>query len=204
MSSELKPLDPEPNKTHVRFPRLCEVMKRAIDLTVRRLMNFEEISACFPTLASLEEGQEVLDAALKLITDYFSETSLLQFTHICEHYNLKPKFDNLDEALYDAVERMRVQGPRIYPDAFTPYELLDIVAGQSKVDAVEKLLLIYDKLCEDNESLYKELQEHAETCASLKESVASLVDTLQSGIDELKRLDFEELLETLAEEVFSD
>lgn len=205
MSSETELSSSSAKHSSVRFDRLRVVLRLAVEQTVKRLMEPEQINACFSQLAAMEGGQAALEIARKQVANYFVNTSLSQFDHICQERNVKLRLDELDEIIQTAQDR-RASGvaEQLHVDKFSAEQLVDMAVGQSKEDAIEKLLLIYDQLCADNESLYKELQESAQKCASLKDSVMSLVDSLQSGIDEIKRINFEELLEKLAEEVFGE
>lgn len=189
----------------VRFERLRVVLKLAVEQTVKRLMGPDQMKDCFPKIATMEGGEATLELARKQVADYFVNTSLSQFDHICQERNLEFRLNDLDEIIQNAQHlKTTNSGPQIHVDQLSAEELVDSAVVQSKLHAVEQLQLVYDQLCLENAQLYKELSSRTRECETLKNSVLSLVDSLQSGIDETKRLNFEHLLERLAEETFGE
>lgn len=189
----------------VRFERLQEVLKLAVDQTVKRLMEPEDFKRCFPRIATTEGAEEIFELARTRVAQYFNKTCVDQFNHIFHERDIKQRLDDLDEIIYLAQERKATKsGDQLHTDELSPEEIINTAVTKLKLLAIEKLQSIYDQLCQDNNELYNQLKEHTETCENLKNEVISLVDSLQSGIDEIKRINFEVLLEKLAEEVFGD
>ncbi|WPK25376.1 hypothetical protein PUMCH_002688 [Australozyma saopauloensis] len=190
---------------HVRYDRLKRVLEKAVDQTVKRLMDSEQVASCFPQISQVEGGEAILELARKQVASYFRSTSLSQFEHICQERNVELRLNALDDIVIDARKRKEQNsGMQLHIDRLSADELMDAAVVQPKLDAIAKLQLIYDQLCIDNVELYEDLLQQATECDELKSSVVALVDALQSGIDEVKRLDFEANFAKLTEEVFGD
>lgn len=189
----------------VRFERLREVLRLAVNQTVKRVLTSEHFSQCFPRIASMEVGEATIDFARKQVAQYFTSTSMEQFEHIFHERNIENRLNELDEIIHSSQQRKDTRtGRQLLIDEIPPEEIINLAVTKLKLLAIENLQVIYDQLCNDNDDLYSQLKENTETCEDLKNEVISLVDSLQSGIDEIKRLNFELLLENLAEEVFGD
>lgn len=197
----------EPNvpEYQVRTERLRAVLKLAVDQTVKRLMEPEDFKKCFSKMVSIEGAEAAIELGRKQVAQYFTTISLEQFEHIFAERGIKERLDDLDDVIHSAQERKATNtGGQILLDELSAESVITTAVTKLKHSAIEKLQVIYDQLCKENTDLYERLKEHTETCENLKNEVVSLVDSLQSGIDEIKRINFELLLEKLAEEVFGD
>lgn len=188
----------------IRFERLNQVMKKAVEQTIKKLLMPEQLDKCFPTISKMEGGPEALETARKQIQKYFHSTCIKQFEHIFNNRDLERKLDELDEIIQSAQHRrdLGTEAP-LQVDRLSAAELIGASVGPSKEDAVKKLQLIYDQLVLDNQLLYEELKELANEGESVKTSILEQVQAISGGIDELKRQDFDANLKALSEEVFS-
>lgn len=188
----------------IRFERLNQVMKKAVEQTIKKLLMPEQLDKCFPTISKMEGGPEALETARKQIQKYFHSTCIKQFEHIFYNRDLERKLDELDEIIQSAQHRrdLGTEAP-LQVDQLSAAQLIGASVGPSKEDAVKKLQMIYDQLVLDNQQLYEELKEFAEEGESVKTSILEQVQAISGGIDELKRQDIDANLKALSEEVFS-
>jgi len=187
----------------IRYERLNQVMKKAVEQTIKKLLMSEQLEKCFPTISNMEGGPEALETARKQIQKYFHSTCFKQFEHIFNNRDIERKLDELDEIIQAAQHRrdLGTETP-LQVDKLSAAQLIGASMGLSKEDAVRKLQLIYDQLVLDNQQLYQDLKNLAEEGEEVKMSILQQVHSLSSGIDELKRQDFDANLEALSKEVF--
>lgn len=189
----------------VRFPRLKEVYKVAVERTAESLITDEVLGDAFPLIANMENGPDLLQKARLQMEELFLNGSMKSFERVSERLEVEQRLNDLDEIIYDAQKRFDTQtGYRLRYDDIDAELLMNAAAYKSKFGAIENLQQIYDRICQENASLHDELKSHTQECSNIKSNILSLVDTLVNGIDEGKKRKFEQLLEKLAEEIFKD
>lgn len=187
----------------IRYDRLNQVMKLALEQTIKKLLMPEQLEKCFPTIAASPDGPDALETARKLIQKYFHSTCIKQFDHTFANRDIKRKLDELDEIIQDAQQRRDLGSEEpLQVDKLSAEQLIGATVASSKEDTVKKLQLIYDQLVKDNLQFYEELKQLAQDGDSIKNDILLLVEDLSSGIDELKRSDFDHKLDALSREVF--
>lgn len=187
----------------IRYERLNQVMKKAVEQTIKKLLMPEQLQKCFPTISTMEGGPEALETARKQIQKYFHSTCFKQFDHIFQNRDIERKLDELDAIIHDAQQRrdLGTETP-LHIDQFSAAELIGASTNKAREDAAKKLQLIYEQLVLDNQQLYEELRQLADEGAGLKADIVAQVTDLSSGIDEMKRQDFDARLDALSREVF--
>lgn len=186
----------------IRYKRLNVVIKKALEQTIKKLMLEQQFNGCYPVIASMDGGPEALEAARTQIQKFFHSTCIKQFDLIFRERDVERKLDELDDIIQSA-QRRRESSTEAPLDVgkLTPQELIAASVGQSKVDAIKKLTMIYDQLVLDNQQFHKELRSLAEESETLTKDIVLLVEALSSGMDELKRQNVDSNLDALTQEV---
>lgn len=187
----------------IRFERLQQVITKAVEQTIKKSLMPEQLQQCFPSISAMEGGQEALETARKQIQKYFHSMCTKQFEHTLNNRDIERKLDDLDEIIQAAQRRrdLGVEEP-LQVDQLSAEQLIGASTGPAKEDAVKKLQLIHEQLVLDNQQLYEELKLLAEEGDHVKSDILLAIAGLSSGIDELKRQDFDEKLDALSKEIF--
>ncbi|PSK35742.1 hypothetical protein C7M61_004223 [Candidozyma pseudohaemuli] len=186
----------------VRFDRLRRVTEKAVEQTVKKLLQQEQIEKCFPTISEMKGGKSALETARKQILQYFQLTLEKQFQYIFEQNDIERKLDELDEIIQAAQARrdLGTEEP-LFIDKLTPQQLIDARVGASKAETVTKLKLIYEQLLLDNKQLHEEIVGLVEEGSTIKDDLLLQVDALASGVDEIKKAEFDHNYDRLIERV---
>lgn len=190
----------------IRYDRLNQVVKKAVEQTIKRLLMPEQLEKCFPTISKMDGGPEALEMARKQMQKYFHSTCFKQFEHIFENRDIHRKLDELDEIIHDAQQRrdLSLAESDISVDTLTASQLIEATVALTRQDSVKKLTMIYDQLVLDNKQLFQELRELAQQLDLLKQDIEGSIQALLSGIDDLKRQNLDLLVDTLMAEVFTE
>lgn len=190
----------------IRYDRLNQVVKKAVEQTIKRLLMPEQLEKCFPTISKMDGGPEALEMARKQMQKYFHSTCFKQFEHILENRDIHRKLDELDEIIHDAQQRrdLSLAESDISVDTLTASQLIEATVALTRQDSVKKLTMIYDQLVLDNKQLFQELRELAQQLDLLKQDIEGSIQALLSGIDDLKRQNLDLLVDTLMAEVFTE
>lgn len=189
----------------VRYDRLCRVTEKAVEQTVKNLLNPDHLEKCFPTISNMEGGQAALETARKQMLKYFKSTCTKQFDYIFEQRDIHRKLDELDEIIQAAHARKESPDEEpLHVDQLTPEQLINARIGTSRTECVNKLQMIYSQLLLDNEQLLEQIKRTVEEGALVKKDIVSLVEALTNGIDDVKKQDFTENYDALLEDIFSD
>lgn len=187
----------------VRYDRLNQVVKKAVEQTIKKLLTLDQIQACFPTISAMDGGPEALETARKQIQKYFHSTCFKQCEHIFAERDLEAKLNSLDDVV-QAAQRARDLKTRepVFVDRMAVPELLDAALGQARADAERKLSMIYDQLVLDNKLLYAELQALSAEAEQTSQDVELQIRALAGGVDRGKIARFDDDLDALTAEVF--
>lgn len=188
----------------IRYERLNQVVRKAVDQTVKKALSADLLNQCFPHIAEMDGGAEALESARRQLQDYLQKTSTLQVEHIFAERDVKRKLDDLDDLIEEA-QRARSLGDEtpLNFDKLSANELIDATIASTKEDAIRKLTMIHEELALDNKKIYDELREMTEQSNKLAGDVQNSVDSLLNGIEELKRMEYDEKLDQLAEAAFT-
>lgn len=177
----------------VRYDKLNQVVQKAVEHTIKKLLMPEQVNKCFPTIS--ETGPETLETAITQIQNYFHVTCFKQVEHIFNERDLGTKLDQLDEIIQLA-QRAREKGTRkqIQVDQLKPEEIIQARLGEAKQDTERKLEMIYEQLVFDNQTLFKELKNIAKEAGEVLQNILLLLDELLGGVDDEKMSEFEDNL----------
>ncbi|OBA24399.1 Nnf1-domain-containing protein [Metschnikowia bicuspidata var. bicuspidata NRRL YB-4993] len=187
----------------VRFDRLNQVVKKAVEHTIKKLLMPEQVYKCFPTISRSDTGPDALENARKQMQTYFHDTCVKQVKHIFTERDIEQKLNELDEIIQLAQQaREGNTRKQIEVDRLAPEELINAGLAELKPDSEKKLALIYDQLVLDNQRLQQELREFAEESHELADGVVLLVAELLGEVDEMMRLTLNENLKLLSAQFF--
>lgn len=187
----------------IRYDRLNQVVKKAVEQTVKKLLMPEQLEKCFPTIAKMEGGPEALEMARKQIQKYFHSTCFKQFEHIFENRDIHNKLDQLDEIIAEAqrAKSLDSANSRVAVDKLTATQLIEATVALTRRDSIKKLTMIYDQLVLDNKQLFEELRNLATELDAVKQDIESSIAVLLSGIDEMKLLSLDLQMDVLMQQV---
>lgn len=186
----------------VRFDRLRRVTDKALEQTIKKLFQPEHLERCFPKICEMKGGKAYLETARLQILEHFQRTLEKQFQYIFEHKDLERKLDELDEIVQSAQARRDLgKEEPLFVDKLSPQQLIDARVGASKAETLTKLKLIYDQLHLDNDQLHEEVKGLVEEGASVKDDILLLIEALASGVDDIKKAEFDQNYDKLIEEV---
>lgn len=188
----------------IRYERLNQVVRKAVDQTVKKALSAELLNQCFPNIAQMDGGAEALESARRQLQDYLQKTSTLQVEHIFTERDVKRKLDDLDDLIEEAqrARSLETEAPLNF-DQLSANELIDATIASTKEDAIRKLTMIHEELALDNKKIYDELREMTERSNQIAADVQSSVGALLNGIEEQKRREYDEKLDQLAEAAFT-
>lgn len=187
----------------IRYHRLNQVVKKAVEQTIKKLLMPEQLEKCFPTIAKMDGGPEALEMARKQMQKYFHNTCFKQFDHIFENRDIHTKLDQLDEIIADA-QRAQAAGsaePRVSVDKLLAPELIEATVALTRRDSIKKLTMIYDQLVLDNKQLFEELRGLVALLDEAKQDIESSIAVLLSGIDEMKLSSLDLQMDVLMQQV---
>lgn len=186
---------------HVRYERLNQVVKKAVEQTIKRSLMASQLEACFPTISTMPGGSEALETARKQIQKYFHSTCHKQFEHIFAERDMQTKLDDLDEVIQNAQHARDSGATPWHIDAMSPADILEASVAPARADTQQKLALIYEQLAEDNNQLFQELQDLAAQALLLLNDVVLQVDGVANELspDRVAQLDVH--INTLAEQL---
>lgn len=187
----------------IRYDRLNQVVKKAVEQTIKKLLMAEQLEKCFPTIAQMEGGPEALEMARKQIQKYFHSTCFKQFEHIFENRDIHSKLDQLDEIIAEAqnARDSATTEPRVPVDKLTAPQLIEATVALTRRDSIKKLTMIYDQLVLDNKQLFEELRALAKELDEVKRGIEGSIAVLLSGIDEMKLLSLDLQIDVLMQQV---
>ncbi|QBM86500.1 kinetochore protein NNF1 [Metschnikowia aff. pulcherrima] len=188
----------------VRYDRLNQVVKKAVEHTIKTLLMPDQVQKCFPAISSMEGGAEALETARKQIQKYFHGTCLKQVDHIFTERDVEQKLNELDEIIQLA-QRARAEGTRkqIQVDLLTPEQLIQAGLGGVQDDTEKKLTMIYEQLRLDNLQIYLDLRALAEESKTVLSSIILLIEDLAGEVDDLRNEQTDEQLEFLLDHLQS-
>lgn len=186
----------------IRYDRLRQVVRKAVEQTIRKLLNPEQLEKCFPTISKMEGGPDALETARKQIQRHFHSTCSKQFDYIVAERDIERKLDELDEVIHAAQNRRNQGADPFHVDELTASQILGASIGGSREDSVKKLSMIYEQLTLDNLHLFEELRELAAEGEWIKGDIELQIAALTSGIDEFKRRKVDRNLDALSSEVY--
>ncbi|KAF3989180.1 hypothetical protein FT663_03627 [Candidozyma haemuli var. vulneris] len=186
----------------IRFNKLRRVTEKAVEQTVKKSLQPETIEKCFPVISEMKGGKSALETARKQILQYFQSTSEKQFQYIFEQNDIERKLDELDEII-QAAQARRDSGTEepLFIEKLTPQQLIDARVGASKAETVTKLQLIYDQLLLDNKQLHEEIVGLVDEGATVKDDLLSQIEAVASGVDEIKKAEFDQNYDKLIDDV---
>lgn len=186
----------------IRFNKLRRVTEKAVEQTVKKLLQPETIEKCFPVISEMKGGKSALETARKQILQYFQLTLEKQFQYIFEQNDIERKLDELDEIIQAAQARrdLGTEEP-LFIEKLTPQQLIDARVGASKAETVTKLQLIYDQLLLDNKQLHEEIVGLVDEGATVKDDLLLQIEAVASGVDEIKKAEFDQNYDKLIDDV---
>ena len=188
----------------VRYDRLNQGVKKAVEHTIKTLLMPDQVQKCFPAISSMEGGAEALETARKQIQKYVHGTCLKQVDHIFTERDVEQKLNELDEIIQLA-QRARAEGTRkqIQVDLLTPEQLIQAGLGGVQDDTEKKLTMIYEQLRLDNLQIYLDLRALAEESKTVLSSIILLIEDLAGEVDDLRNEQTDEQLEFLLDHLQS-
>jgi kinetochore protein NNF1 len=185
----------------VRFDRLNLVCKKALEQLIKKGISMEKLRQCYPTISSTVNGNKSLTIARSQIVKYWHKTSLAEFDMIFSEKNIQEKLDELDEIIQLAQKRKQERSiePVILDDLSPDDILVSSLLSQSQL--LERLQMIYDQLCLDNQVLANELQELVKESNEISTDVNSSLRVLAKEVeilnDDAKKFDVESMIDAI-------
>lgn len=171
----------------IRYERLRLVCTRALEESIKKSLDIEQIKKCYPTISSTEEGVKVLEIARSQIVEFWFNNSIKEFDLIFAERDLESKLDSLDE-LIDLAEKRKIS-KEIDPvelDKLTPRDIIEANKNFKRNDTLKSLELIYNQLCSDNLESFKKLEALVTEGMDLKNDIYQNVSTLNKELEVLK------------------
>lgn len=186
----------------IRYERLRMVCTRALEESIKKSLDLDQIKKCYPTIASNEDGVRILEVARSQIVDFWFNNSMKEFDLIFKERDLESKLDSLDEIIHLAKSRgLKKDVNAIEIDKLTPREIIEANKQYQRKETADSLHLIYNQLCIDNLEYFKQLSDIFEQSEKLKAEVYSNATSLNKEIEVLKNdgtdAKINELLDTI-------
>lgn len=173
---------------NIRYQRLNQVVKKALEQTIKKTFAMEQLSKAFPTIASIPEGKRSLESARAQIVDFCYSISMKEFMLIFEESDVENKLNQLDEIIHTAQKR-RQEGSSasVHFDRLAATEIMNASLVPAKKSAMESLTLIYNQLKADNDAFAAELRQICEE----SDEIRLEMDTVQQNVAEIQRYNVE-------------
>ncbi len=91
---------------HIRFERLNQVCKRALEESMKALSD-DNLKMCYPILADSKEGKDTISAVKDQLKESWSQNSQKEFDAIFKERDIEEKLNQLDDLIIQAQERQK-------------------------------------------------------------------------------------------------
>lgn len=171
----------------IRYERLRMVCTRALEESIKKSLDLEQIKKCYPTIASTEDGVRILEVARSQIVEFWFNNSIKEFDLIFKERDLEVKLNALDEIVHLAKARsLQKDIDPIEIDKLTPREIIEANKQYQQTETVNSLNLIYNQLCADNLENFNQLSGIFKQSEQLKSEIYSNATSLNKEIEVLK------------------
>ncbi|CUS24770.1 LAQU0S19e01222g1_1 [Lachancea quebecensis] len=147
----------------IRYLRLNQVCKKALQQSVNKVQNWDKIASCFPHYAAVDEGATNLTNCQRQVVEFWMELSKREFEEIFKERDIERKLNDLDDLISRAktVQRsMREEGStRECIDELTPEQLICGNMHETRVELLSQLDGRLDKMTNLNTQLENQLQQ---------------------------------------------
>lgn len=175
----------------IRYERLQQISARSLQESIK-VLTLDQLISCYPTMATLPKGKEVMEQALKQIAEFWKVTALKEFDTIYEERDIKAKFEQLDELIADAKTRKQAfesnqhsdpaHGPVVLA-SLTPEIIVEShlkTQGNQRLSELEKRL---NGLKFDNDKLLDELNTINCQIQTVAESILQSFDQIDLSVE---------------------
>lgn len=173
---------------NIRYQRLNQVVKKALEQTIKKTFAMDQLAKAFPTIASIPDGKRSLESARAQIVDFCYSISMKEFMLIFEESDVENKLNQLDEIIHSAQKR-RQDGTSV-PVHFDKLAATDIMNASlipAKKEAIESLTLIYNQLKADNDAYAAELRQICQESDEIRQQM----DSVQRNVADIRRYNVE-------------
>ncbi|ODV64929.1 kinetochore-associated protein Nnf1p [Hyphopichia burtonii NRRL Y-1933] len=191
--------------TRVRYERLNLVVQKALEQTINKSLNIDQMTKCFPNIAKTNDGLKNLQIARKQMRSYINDTSLKEFALIFAEQDIENKLNELDDIIQSAHHRKQSNEEiPIEIDRLSASEIIEANLIQSRQEVIRNLSMIHNQLCVDNIDLFKQLESKCAEGESIKKDIKSLIDSFTTGIDDLRQDSINDKINDLIKEVIPE
>lgn len=191
--------------TRVRYERLNLVVQKALEQTINKSLNIDQMTKCFPNIAKTNDGLKNLQIARKQMRSYINDTSLKEFALIFAEQDIENKLNELDDIIQSAHQRKQSNEEiPIEIDRLSASEIIEANLIQSRQEVIRNLSMIHNQLCVDNLDLFKQLESKCSESESIKKDIRSLIDSFTTGIDDLRQDSINDKINDLIKEVIPE
>lgn len=176
----------------VRFRRLQVLGRRAVEQVLKTSFSEEQIRQCYPTIVESEAGSAKLETGVTRLQEYLHDSTVTEFNHIYDENSLSLKLDELDYLIHLAQERKQQGGSLnedkpVAIDKLPAEDIMSSIALSDKEDTLDKLKLIYDQLCKDNDDMLQSLDEKSKENETLAGKIFEIWNPILRQEDVMQR-----------------
>ncbi|CAM9014805.1 unnamed protein product [Wickerhamomyces anomalus] len=177
---------------HIRFERLNQVCKRALEESMKALSD-DNLKMCYPILAGSKEGKDTISAVKDQLKESWSQNSQKEFDAIFKERDIEEKLNQLDDLIIQAQERQKSGDKK---------QLIHLIpVKEAKLKNLEKQL---GDLKSSNENILKELNNLSKEATEIRLDVSNKFQNLEKFNDLAKDSDLSERLKRLIEQLSTE
>ncbi|SCU77669.1 LAME_0A01860g1_1 [Lachancea meyersii CBS 8951] len=83
----------------IRYTRLNQVCRKALQQSVTKIQNWEKLASCFPTYTATDAGTRNLNTCQKQVVEFWMELSKREFDEIFRERDIERKLNELDDLI---------------------------------------------------------------------------------------------------------
>ncbi|CAR23123.1 MIND complex subunit NNF1 [Lachancea thermotolerans CBS 6340] len=147
----------------IRYLRLNQVCKKALQQSVNKVHNWDKIVSCFPQYATVDEGATNLANCQRQVVEFWMELSKREFEEIFKERDIENKLNELDDLISRAKTIQRSMcdegSTRECIDELSPEQLISGNMHDTRVNLMNQLDERLDKMTNLNIQLEEQLQQ---------------------------------------------
>ncbi|SCU91353.1 LADA_0F09450g1_1 [Lachancea dasiensis] len=151
----------------IRYTRLNQVCRKALQQAVNKVQNWDKLASCFPEYSRLEPGAKNISTCQKQVVDFWMELSKREFEEIFSERDIENKLNDLDDLISDAKATHSTFKPghdsMACIDKLSPKQLISGNIHDSRLKLLDQLDDRLSKVTDVNNTLEDELRQLQET-----------------------------------------
>ncbi|SCU81664.1 LANO_0B03818g1_1 [Lachancea nothofagi CBS 11611] len=197
-----------PEGVRIRYKRLNQVCRKALQQSVNKIQNWEKLSSCFPQYTATDAGAKNLSTCQRQVIEFWMELSKREFEEIFKERDIENKLNDLDDLIShskDVQKTLNQDHPAMACiDELSPEQLINGNMHDSRVSLLGQLDDRLGTVADMNKALELELEHLRSQISSETKELNEIYDRSMGqesdSMDEVLQQGLRDMLVELREE----